>query len=365
MFNETKTKAYIFSLISLLTMLTLNGCTSGEKNVSFTVLYAITAFFSLLLLIVLVLPMRIRDPWLITLFSCVFTVNLGYYLLSCSSSLEYALLSNRLAYFGSVFLPVSMLMIILGVKGIRQPKWLKPLIFTIGIAIFLIAASPGILDIYYSDVSFEKVNGAGTLIKEYGPLHPIYMIYLLGYFVSMITVIFIARKNSTNSNLTTFMLVSAVFVNICVWFAEQFVSISFEFLSISYVISELFLMGVYFMARENRRLEELAKSVDIINTFASVVASDSDESIPKTEHAVDREKYELYIKGVELLTPTERLIFDSHTARATTDEILSSLGISLNTLKFHNKHIYSKLGVHSRKELLDIYKEIVSSKKDE
>ena len=33
-------------------------------------------------------------------------------------------------------------------------------------------------------------------------------------------------------------------------------------------------------------------------------------------------------------------------------EILAILGVTENTLKFHNKNIYNKLGVSSRKQLL-------------
>ena len=35
-----------------------------------------------------------------------------------------------------------------------------------------------------------------------------------------------------------------------------------------------------------------------------------------------------------------------------TKDIISQLGITENTLKYHNKNIYSKLGVKTRKELL-------------
>ncbi|MBR2009056.1 MAG: helix-turn-helix transcriptional regulator, partial [Peptococcaceae bacterium] len=39
-----------------------------------------------------------------------------------------------------------------------------------------------------------------------------------------------------------------------------------------------------------------------------------------------------------------------------TKEILVQLNITQNTLKYHNKNIYSKLGVSSRKELVALAK---------
>ena len=59
-----------------------------------------------------------------------------------------------------------------------------------------------------------------------------------------------------------------------------------------------------------------------------------------------------------LLTQTERLIYDAYIERITTKEIMASLNITQNTLKFHNKNIYHKLGVSSRKELQEIYQQI-------
>ena len=46
----------------------------------------------------------------------------------------------------------------------------------------------------------------------------------------------------------------------------------------------------------------------------------------------------------------------------TTKEIMAYLNIKENTLKFHNKNLYSKLGVTSRKELVEVYKQISSVK---
>ena len=41
---------------------------------------------------------------------------------------------------------------------------------------------------------------------------------------------------------------------------------------------------------------------------------------------------------------------------------MEMLNIKETTLKYHNRHIYSKLGVSSRKELLEIHKYISSIK---
>ena len=98
------------------------------------------------------------------------------------------------------------------------------------------------------------VDGVSTLIKVYGPLHPLYLFYLLGYFAAMVTVIIRASIRKTiESTSHAVVLAIAVFVNIGVWFIEQLTDIDFEMLSVSYIISELFLLGVHLVMNENRR----------------------------------------------------------------------------------------------------------------
>jgi DNA-binding CsgD family transcriptional regulator len=56
-----------------------------------------------------------------------------------------------------------------------------------------------------------------------------------------------------------------------------------------------------------------------------------------------------------LLTPTERAVFEAYAAGKTSKEVMEQLNITENTLKFHNKHIYAKFGVSSRKQLLALH----------
>ncbi|MDR1796663.1 MAG: LuxR C-terminal-related transcriptional regulator [Clostridiales Family XIII bacterium] len=59
-----------------------------------------------------------------------------------------------------------------------------------------------------------------------------------------------------------------------------------------------------------------------------------------------------FIRSVRKLTPTERVIFDYYADGKTAEEIRRFMYISNPTLKTHNRHIYEKLGVSSRDEML-------------
>lgn len=64
------------------------------------------------------------------------------------------------------------------------------------------------------------------------------------------------------------------------------------------------------------------------------------------------EDYEYFTKNLSMLTSTEYHIYELYLAGHKGKEIASMLNITENTLKYHNKNIYSKLGISSRKQLL-------------
>lgn len=64
------------------------------------------------------------------------------------------------------------------------------------------------------------------------------------------------------------------------------------------------------------------------------------------------EEYEFFICNLGTLSPSEYRIYELYLSGKTAKEIVDILGISENTLKYHNKNIYSKLGISSRKQLL-------------
>ena len=344
----------------------LVGCTQiGSKSGSPAAVYGATAVLSFVLLVGCAVFVRRRRFWFLTLFFSVLVVNSGYTLLAVSSCLEMALWANRLSYLGSVFLPLSMLMIILDVTGLRYKKYLPILLGTLSLLMLLITASPGFLPIYYKEVSFAVVDGVSTLVKVYGPLHPLYLVYLFGYFFAMVGVIVCARVKKTIASTSSAVIVAiAVFVNICVWFAEQLVAFDFEMLSVSYIISELFLLGARLVMNENSRLQEIVKKVETAQSYPEreEVASEDMLYKPIEEDCVTPDRIEAFVKGFGQLTPTERRVFEAYVARVTTKELLSSMDIKESTLKFHNRNLYGKLGVSNRKELLELHKHVKHTK---
>ena len=208
--------------------------------------YGIIAFISLCMVGVCVLADKKRDIWLLLVFVSVSVCNLGYFMLSISKDLNDALNSNRIAYLGSVFLPFFMLMMVLRFCGIKRNKLLTVILATIGIVMLAITTSPGVLPVYYKTVDIVFEDGVTKLVREYGPLHLLYYVYLIGYMMAMIAVTFYAiAKKKIRSRNHTFLLLCIVFCNVVIWFVEQFLPREFEWLSVSYILTECLILAIY------------------------------------------------------------------------------------------------------------------------
>ena len=331
-----------------LLLLFMSGCqASAENSISLSTAYAVIAVLSLLLLIGYCCLVHKKNIWLLLLFTSVLIVNAGYFALSISKTLEEALLANRISYLGSVFLPLSMLMIILDAASMRFGKWLPAALLCASLGMFIVAASPGYLNIYYKEVSIQHINGITVLNKVYGPWHKLYFYYLFCYFAAMIAIVAHAIiKRKVPSGTHSAILAFAVLVNIGVWLMEQLIHIDFEMLSVSYIISELFLLGLYMMLQE-----EDSRAIKAETPPSEVRTPELPESAPPARPV--SEQCRRFAQGLLELTPTERAVYDLYLQGRTTREIMDALNIKENTLKFHNKNLYGKLGVSSRKQLLE------------
>ena len=351
---------YLKLLGGLLLLLPLTACSSiGEKNTDMAYIYGAITLLSLLLLVAYCIFQKKKTHWFLLLFSSVLVVNLGYFSLSISKTLEEALLANRISYLGSVFLPYSILMILIDLIKIKMPRWVSGALLVLCCIIFLISASPGYLTIYYQNVTLETINGVSVLKKTYGPWHCLYLYYLLFYFASTLSITAYAIiKKKVHSLIHSIILCLSVTFNIGIWLLEQLVKIDFEILSVSYIITELFLLVLFCLldtdlSKSSTQATEASPAPSVSDESQTEFASTSAYKFSPSDHS-DSVETDFFISQFPLLTPAERRIYNLYLQRKTTREILNELCITENTLKYHNKNLYGKLGVSSRKELYAI-----------
>ncbi len=327
---------------------TVNVAVESGKSGNLVIAYSAIALFSVLLVIGYVLLEKKCNSRFVALYSCVAVSNCGYFWLSLSDTLEGAMMANRLSYLGSAYSVMVMLIITMDVCQTTKGKWTMGLLVGISTAAFLLAASGDWFGLYYEAVAIHKVNGVTKLVKDYGPLHILYPVYLLSYFLAMVMVIIrAARQKKLSSSKYAIFLVTVVMTNLIVWGVEQVIDVDFEFLSISYVATEIMLLAIYSMLQDYGIVQPSGTIISVqmltqLNTRYSV-----GELPPNME-----ELFRSFAQKVTTLTSAERRILNYYIDGCEIADIPDLAFISIHTVKKHNRSIYQKLDVASRDELM-------------
>ncbi len=322
-----------------------------------SIVYGAVALLSVLILISYFLFDKNKKQLFLALFSCVAASNCGYFLLSICSSLAVAKFANGLSYFGGAFSMLVMLLIIYKVCQIRQQKRLIWTFIGISVAIFMLAATGDWLGLYYRSVSLEIINGTTHLVKEYGPLHCLYALYLAAYIVIMIVCIIYAAKTKrlTSPKYTIFLLVT-VLLNVGVWLVEQMINEEFEFLSVSYIVTEIMLLLIYDMLCDYGIIHPKAGVLSVqMLTQLNTKQINPGELPPGME-----EMFQSFAEKAKTLSTAERRILNYYIDGHDIADIPELAYISIHTVKKHNRSIYQKLEIASRDELM-LYIELFRS----
>lgn len=316
-------------------------------------IYGFVAILSLLLMIGYLLTGRGKERKLLLLFVFVAIVNCGYFLQSVASDLSWAMWANAVSYFGAAYSVLAMVLIIMDACSITRKKWVTGAMITVTTAAFVLAASGDWLGLYYRSVSLQEINGLTILVKEYGPLHPLYAVYLLSYFGLMVaSVIQASRKKLTSGKYGVFLIVAAL-LNLVVWAVEQIIDPDFEFLSVSYIITEIMLLLVHSMLRDYGIIMQGLgpMTAQALAQMREDQGFTDDPELPALSADME-EMLDVFSGRVATLSAAELRIFRYYVDGHEIADIPELAFISINTVKKHNRNIYQKLAVSSRDEMM-------------
>ncbi len=162
----------------------------------------------------------------------------GYLLVAVSTSLEEAILANKLTYIGGCFVTMLVMFAIFGMLKIKiTPKLAIPFICASGL-VYAFAMMAGYNDLFYKEVTMEKINGITTLSKVYGPLHNAYYILLYAYIViNVVSIIyaFAKRRDVSYKNVTIFAIIEAITVGI--YFGQRSIGLYIDLVPLSFFAS--------------------------------------------------------------------------------------------------------------------------------
>ena len=300
---------------------------------------------SLLPLYFLFVRKKQNEPWLLFLFACVAVVNLGYTLIAFSNTVEFALFANKITYLGQVLIPLFMFMLISKLCGYTYKKWVLGVLIGAAVIMFAIICTTGYLDWYYTSATIEKVDGATVLHKEYGVLHPINLIYVILYFVGMITVIGLSlgqHKSASQKHACGMLLI--VLGNIAMWCFGKIIPWEVEFLSVTYLMSAGAFLIEWLMLQDYVHRNDIPAPVVTEKQTIVVVDSISKADKIKTLLSLLPEDKTLTAKEIEILGE----LVEGKSRK----DIAAAHHITENTVKTHVTHIYEKFKVSSKDALL-------------
>ena len=316
-----------------------------------TIGYMISLIFAIGLLVAYLAIVKNKEFWMTMLYVCVSVVNLGYTLLSSAKTLEFAILGNDVAYFGSVFLSMCMFLTIVRLCGFEIKKAHVITCLALGVGMFAIVATAGFLPWYYESVELTMIDGSAKLVKEYGPWHDVYLVYLIGYFAAMIgTIILSVKKKKPGATKFAGFIAGIVCSNILVWLFEKFISWEFEFLAVTYIASEIMLLLVYWMMQDYVYKDDIPSQIPAEKKVSVIFVDEKERA----------EKAELVLKSLPegtLLTARQMDVLEGILAGKSRKELAADLHISENTVKMHTTALFKVLKVTSREEIFALINE--------
>lgn len=102
-----------------------------------------------------------------------------------------------------------------------------------------------------------------------------------------------------------------------------------------------------------KSIDELSERNEHSQNEIKRIQTENKRLIKEHKNIITQDDYDYFCSGIRNLTPKERKIFELYLEGKTVQEIMQIMGVKESTLKYHNGNIYSKLGVSSKKQLLN------------
>ncbi|MCR5116735.1 MAG: HD domain-containing protein [Lachnospiraceae bacterium] len=171
----------------------------------------------------------------------------GYLMGALADNVGTALLAQKIIYIGSCFLLPFLFLNILSLCNIHYPKVLSAFVIAISMLFYIAVISGGFLPIFYKSVLFVNEHGTKRLVKEYGFMHTIFLVFVVGVFLTSLAVtVYSYFKKRDVSHKIIFMLFWTQFVAVLAYFVGGKLIESIEMLPLAYVLSQiLFIMISY------------------------------------------------------------------------------------------------------------------------
>ena len=212
------------------------------------------------------------------LFFFVFIACLGHLMLAFSTNVDQAILSNKVIYLGSMFLPVLTFNACLSICKIKFPTWSHDFLMALVFIVLGMSLTVGHNDLYYKSITFVKTNGVGNFVAEYGIGHDIFNCLMVGFViinVSLIVFAFIKKKNVSFKSLVALSSIEAV--SIFSFFVSRVVESDTMVMPGVYVFDQFALLYICYRVKRYDVEQIISQALETQNVDSYVLIS-SDNS---------------------------------------------------------------------------------------
>ncbi len=162
------------------------------------------------------------DAHITMIYVLVPVINLGYALLARATTLEEALMANRLTYMVGCYLLLIIMFSVFSLCQIPLNRWIRVALLLMSTAVYASALSIGRSPIFYKDVQFELIDGAVVFHKHYAFMHTAFLALIFGYFsASLIAIIYTYLHKKQVSRKILILLFLPVVVAMVAFFAGR------------------------------------------------------------------------------------------------------------------------------------------------
>ncbi len=217
---------------------------------------------------------RPLNSYFTAFFFSIVLADFGHLFLALSTTIEGAVVANKVCYLGSCFLPLFLFLLICRLCSFKVANWVKLLLFLYSTLVFALSCTVGFSSIFYESVRYVVLNGFGSYMPTYGPAHMLWNALLYSYVVANIVVIVVAAKKKRNVSYKTLIAIAALtVVSIGAFVIARYMENDTLIMPLVYLIDEFVLLYICALVKMHDVMNSVLESLEAENTAAYLAFS--------------------------------------------------------------------------------------------